>query len=573
MRQLKLQRQTYSYRFFKFISLYLIFTNLYTVSVFAQPSAGSLMQQLQSEQPLMPLPPVQPGLTGEKLTPATPGEREVLIKEFKFIGNQKLSQQELQAIVAPYKNTLMSFNQIKALTELIAEDYRKKGWLARALIPAQDVTDGVLTIQIVEAVLGGVRIDNQSKRVSTERVDSWIDSHIPQNSGLSLDQLDRAILTLNDLPDVNAVSSLQSGKNEGQTDLNLLVTDKPRFDGFIDEDNYGDPSTGMWRTVGSLYVNSPLGFGDQAIVYGLYSEGVSFGRLSYTAPIGKDGLRLGVNGSAMNYRVINRSWDDLRLGGQSQSGGLEASYPIVRSRPANLYALGFYNYSNYENSSDGNITNRYKTSVFSAGLSGNLIDGLNGGGTSTGTLIASAGQIILNGSPLQSFNEETINTGGNFTKLRYSINRLQNITQNIAGYVSLTGQLANKNMDSSEQMFMGGPYAVRAYAPGQGAASQGNLLTAELRLKLPQQFLLSAFYDLANVQALKYSDYPGNTGANTYLLQGFGASLTWSAPKNILLRATWAHRTGDLSENAQAYLANNGGLSPNRFWLNASISF
>lgn len=544
-----------------------------TPSAFAQTSAGSLMQQLQTEQPLMTLPAVKPGVAPEKLAPTVPGQQQVLIKQFKFTGNQKLSDADLQALVATYKNTTMSFAQIKGLTELVGEYYRQKGWLARALVPAQDVTEGVLIIQVVEAVVGGVRIDNQSKRVSTERVEAWIGSHLPQNSGLSLDKLDRAMLTLNDLPDVNAVSSLLSGKKEGETDLNVLVTDKPRVDGFLDVDNFGDPSTGMWRAVGNLYVNSPLGFGDQAIVYGLYSEGVTFGRLSYTVPVGMDGLRLGVNASALNYRVTNRSWDDLRLGGQSQSGGLEASYPILRSRPANLYAIGLYNYSNYENRSDGNITNRYKTSVLSAGVSGNLMDGLGGGGTSTGALIFSAGDIMLNGSPLQSFNEETINTGGKFTKARYSLNRLQNITQDVSGYVALSGQWASKNMDSSEQMFMGGPYAVRAYAPGQGAASQGNLLTAELRMRLPHQFLVTAFYDLANVQSLKYSDYPGNAGANMYLLQGLGLSLTWNAPKNILIRATWAHRTGGLSDAAQTYLTNNGGLSPNRFWLNASISF
>lgn len=531
------------------------------------------MQQFQSEQPLISLPPLQPGAAPGGIAPSAPAQQQVLIKQFKFIGNTRFSNQDLQELVARYKNTLLSFAEIKGIAESISEFYRQKGWLARALVPGQDVTDGALTIQIIEAELGGVRIDNQSTRVSTKRIESWLDHQLSRQSGLSLSQLDRAMLTLNDLPDVNAVSSLQSGKKEGETELSVVVTDKPRADGFLDIDNFGDPSTGIWRAVGNVYLNSPLGFGDQAIVYGLYSEGVAFGRLSYTVPVGQDGFRLGINASALNYRVINRDWDTLRLGGQSQSGGLEASYPILRSRPANLYVVGFYNYSNFENRSDGNITNRYKTSVLSAGLSGNVLDGFGGGGSNNGILIFSTGNVILNGSPLQSFNEETIDTGGKFTKLRYSFNRLQNITKDLSGYVALSGQIANKNMDSSEQMFMGGPYAVRAYATGQGAASQGNLLTAEIRLRLPQQFTATAFYDLANVQNLKHSNYPGNLGANTYLLQGLGLSLTWNAPKNILVRATWAHRTGPLSDAAQIYLSSNGGLSPNRFWLNASISF
>lgn len=319
--------------------LFFILTSLMIPSAFAQTSAGSLMQQLQTEQPLMTLPPVKPGVAPEKLAPTLPGQQQVLIKQFKFTGNQKLSDADLQALVAPYRNTLMSFAQIKGLTELIGEYYRQKGWLARALVPAQDVTEGVLTIQLVEAVLGGVRIDNQSKRVSTERVEAWIGSHLPQNSGLSLDKLDRAMLTFNDLPDVNAVSSLLSGKKEGETDLNVLVTDKPRVDGFLDVDNFGDPSTGMWRAVGNLYVNSPLGFGDQAIVYGLYSEGVTFGRLSYTVPVGMDGLRLGVNASALNYRVTNRSWDDLRLGDNLSPVGLRPHIQYCEAVPPTYMRL------------------------------------------------------------------------------------------------------------------------------------------------------------------------------------------------------------------------------------------
>lgn len=557
----------------KYFASYLVLACLVNETSLAQPSAGSLMQQMQSEQPLITLPPAQPIDTLKKQAPTAPEQQKVFIKQFKFIGNQKLSDQDLQTLVAPYKNTALSFADIRGLTELVGDSYRQQGWLARALVPAQDVTNGVLTIQVVEAVIGQIRIDNQSKRVSTERIESWIDNGLPQRSGLSLGRLDRTMLTLNDLPDVNAVSSLQSGIKEGETDLNVVVTDKPRADGFLDVDNFGDPLTGIWRAVGSVYLNSPLSFGDQVILYGLYSEGISFGRISYTVPVGQDGLRLGVNASALNYRVINRDWDTLRLGGQSQTGGIEASYPILRSRPANLYALGFYNYNNFENRSDGDITNRYKSSVFSAGISGNSIDGFGGGATNNASLIFSVGDIILKGSPLQAFNEETIKTGGEFTKLRYSLNRLQNITKDLTGYVALSGQVANKNMDSSEQMYMGGPYAVRAYATGQGAATQGNLLTAEFRLRLPNQFVATAFYDVANVQNLKFSDYPGNMGANKYILQGLGLSLTWNAPGNVLVRATWAHRTGTLSDAAQTYLSNNGGLSPNRLWLNASISF
>ena len=114
---------------------------------------------------------------------------------------------------------------------------------------------------------------------------------------------------------------------------------------------------------------------------------------------------------------------------------------------------------------------------------------------------------------------------------------------------------------------------VRAYASGQGAASQGNLTTAELRQYLPYQTLLTAFYDMGNVQTWKYNNAAVNGVNNNYILQGFGASLAWTGPYNFNIKATWAQRTGQLQDSVAQYLNQNGGTSPNRFWINASIPF
>lgn len=539
----------------------------------AQTSAGQLLQQ---NRELEPMPPVLPDATREpapvELKPLAPKPDQLtfVVKQFVFVGNSKVSSAELQSIVADLIGKPITFDDLKRATDAITEYYREQGWLVRVILPQQDITDGTVTLRIVEAKLGGIKINNQSKRVSDARVEAWIYGRIPQDSELSLDQLDHALLTLNDLPDVAVVGSLQEGAKPGDTILLITVTDKPLFNGQVAVDNYGSSSSGTVRGSALVNVNGPLGIGDQVSVYGMYSQGNNYGRLSYTLPVGNSGLRVGVNGSSMSYRVLGDSFNSLFNNGFANTGGLEATYPIIRTRPMNLIGLLNWNYSQFRNWSNGKSIpeNSYDTNVTQIGASGNLIDGLFGGGLNTASLIGSLGDI---GKDAWQNSAQLIGVAGTFAKLRYAANRKQALTESLSFYLGVSGQLASKNMDSSEQLYLGGPMNVRAYASGQGAASQGNLTTAELRQNLPYQTQLTAFYDMANVQQWKFNTQ--NIATNNYILQGYGASLGWIGPYGLNVKAVWAQRTGQLSQSVAQYLSQNGGTSVNRFWLTGSIPF
>jgi hemolysin activation/secretion protein len=537
-----------------------------------QTSAGSLLQGIRSQELETTLPQVAPNIDRTKSTKAaSPMEATFIAKRFAFIGNTKVSSEKLNSLIYGYLNRPITFNDLKSAADLIAEYYRDKGWLIKTQIPQQDVTEGVVTIEIMEASLGGVLINNKSKRVSNVRVENWIYSAIPRNAPLSLSTLDRALLTLNDLPEIQVASSLQEGKRRGETNVLLTVTDKSLVDSLVGVDNFGQSSTGQNRATASLNINGPLGLGEQVNVYGLYTEGTNYGRIALTTPIGSDGLRVGINGSYLSYRVINPSFNQLFANGTSSTGGAELTYPIIRSRPANLFLLGNYNYSSFNNNANGGTTSQYSTSVFLGGLSGNLLDGFAGGGINTGSLIASGGAVNLNTSPSLSSDVIGPQVNGNFTKLRYAANRLQAITSSLSAYLGVSGQFASKNLDSSEQLYLGGPYSVRAYATGQGNASQGNLMTFELRQTLPMNLLLTGFYDYANVQTYKTSYFASAPLNNTYALQGLGSSISWSGPLGLQIKAIWAMRTGTLPTLVTQSFSGNGGTSSNRLWLTASL--
>ena len=549
-----------------------LFLGMVSIS-YAQPSAGQLLQQnreLEPQPPLLPEVSREPGVREIKPLELKPGQPTFVAKQFVFIGNTKIGNNELQAIVAGFIGKSIGFDDLKRITETITEFYQEKGWLVRVILPQQDITEGVVTIRIIEAKLGGIKIDNQSKRVSDARVEQWIYGVIPKASELSLSELDRALLTLNDLPDVRVAGTLQEGAKPGDTILLLTVTDKPLINGQVSADNYGDSSSGTARGSALININAPLGIGDQLSVYGMYSEGNSYGRMSYTLPVGSNGLRVGVNGSSMSYRVLNSNFQSAYVNGFANTGGVEATYPIIRTRPMNLVSILNWNYNQFRNWSNGSRVpeNSYDTNVAQYGASGNLIDGLFGGGLSTASLIASSGNIQKNASTIAG---QAAGVAGNFSKLRYALNRNQAITDSLSFYLGVSGQVASKNMDSSEQLYLGGPLNVRAYSSGQGAASQGNLTTMELRQNLPYQTQLVAFYDLGNVQMTKFNTQ--NLAYNNYVLQGYGLGLNWIGPYGVSLKASWAQRTGQLSQAVQTYLTQNGGTSLNRFWITGSIQF
>jgi len=530
------------------------------------------LQEIRSQEQDTALPQVTPNIIKPKLDQSPISKAGTIIaKRFAFIGNTKVSSEKLNSLVAGFLNRPINFNDLRSAADLIAEYYRDQGFLIKTQIPRQDVTEGTVTIEILEASLGGVLIDNKSKRVSNARVEKWVYDAIPRGTSLSSSILDRALLTLNDLPDIQVTSSLQEGKLRGETNVLLTVTDKSLIDGMVGVDNFGQSSTGQNRATASLNINRPLGLGEQVNVYGLYTEGTNYGRVALTTPIGSDGLRVGINGSYLSYRVINSSFNQLFANGTSSTGGAELTYPIIRSRPANLFLLGNYNYSSFINNANGGTTSQYSTSVFLGGLSGNLLDGFAGGGINTGSLMASGGAVNLNTSPSLSSDVIGPQVNGNFTKLRYAANRLQAITASLSAYLGASGQFASKNLDSSEQLYLGGPYSVRAYATGQGNASQGNLMTFELRQTLPMNLLLTGFYDYANVQTYKTSYFASAPPNNTYALQGLGSSIGWSGPLGLQIKAIWAMRTGTLPTLVTQSFNGNGGTSSNRFWLTASL--
>jgi hemolysin activation/secretion protein len=349
------------------------------------------------------------------------------------------------------------------------------------------------------------------------------------------------------------------------------VADEPLFAGEVNLDNTGARSTGADRLSANLNLNSPLRQGDLLSANLIHTEGSDYIRLAGTLPAGASGWRVGANASTMNYKLVGSNFAALDAKGSSSTTGLEANYPLIRSRLKNLYFNANLDHKTYDNHANAATTTRYGVNSLSLGLLGNLFDKLGGGGANSASLTVSSGQLDLGGSPNQSADATGAQTDGAFDKLRYSASRQQVINDDLSFFAALSGQWASKNLDSSEKFYLGGSNGVRAYPSSEAGGSAGQLLNLELRYRLPQGLNLTAFYDIGQVSVNTYNNFAGAPALNDYSLKGAGLALAWQSNSGLNLKGTWARRIGDNPNPTTAGNDQDGSLVTDRIWLTVSV--
>jgi hemolysin activation/secretion protein len=297
-------------------------------------------------------------------------------------------------------------------------------------------------------------------------------------------------------------------------------------------------------------------------------------------------LRTGVSANYLGYKNIG----DYALNGGYGSASVlsaNAAYPWLRSEGANVNLTAQFDNKTYLNKNiltDAVISN-YQINSLNLGVSGNVYDGLFAGGVTNASLNLVLGQIsVLGASPTNfgQFQDETGKlsriTPSSYQKLTFSVNRVQTIVpERTRLLLNFSGQLASANLNSAEQFYLGGPYAVRAYPVAQGGGSQGALGSIELQHALYPGLMGVAFFDAGLVQQFvnPYYNWQGQTNANNvYSLMGTGVGFRYGY-QSVTLAALVAWKVGNNPLYSQAGIpvnTDNTNTNP-RGWLTASYQF
>ncbi|AJP74254.1 ShlB/FhaC/HecB family hemolysin secretion/activation protein [Sphingomonas hengshuiensis] len=511
-----------------------------------RPSAGTQLQQL----PQPPAPPKSPPILDVGKLAAQPDSapagQSVRVTALHITGNTAFAETDLRGATGFAAGTDLTLPELRGFAARIADYYHRRGFiLAQAYLPAQDVQDGAVTIEIIEGRYGSIQLRNEAR--IADRVPNAVLRGLSPGALVTNAPLERRLLLLSDIPGIRTRATLSPGTAAGTSDLIVDVTPGPLISGTVEADNGGSRYTGIYRFGGSINLNNPFGIGDQLGVRLLASDaGLAYGRAFYQAPVGN--LTLGVSYAHLRYS-LGREFEALDGTGTADIVSAYGRYPVIRSRRANLYALAAIDYkvlrdrirvvSTDSNKHIGEVT---------LGLAGDWRDDWAGGGSTVYSLGWTIGTLDIRSAPERAIDASTARSAGTFNKLQSSVARLQSVVGPFSLYAAARAQIAFDNLDSSEKMELGGAYGVRAYPEGEAFGDSGYIATIEARLqlggdsnRLPGQFELAAFIDTGEV---RYAQDPWFTGSNHARRSGYGAGINWAGPQGLLIRTSYARKLG-----------------------------
>jgi hemolysin activation/secretion protein len=506
------------------------------------PNAGQLLQQV-TPPPRLPsgdAPP--PAIEESPAAAAQAGGQRFKLEAVRLGGNSAFTEQELQALVQNDIGRAVGLADLDALARRITLYYRQRGYLvARAYVPAQEVRAGIVHIEVLEGRIGQVAVDN---RVGVAPGAIAPLGRLHSGESVDSEALEDVLLRLADLPGVEVKSTLRPGATVGTSDFFVELMPGRAISGSVEADTFGNYYTGAFRAGATFNWNNPARLGDQLSLRAIASgEDFQYGRIGYQLPFGAQATRVGVAWSQMRYR-LGEELAVLDAHGQAQVASVYLQHPLRRSRQANWYATLEYD--------DKRLTDQVDATAFVAdksvrnvtlGLAGDFVDGVGGGGANNLNVSYTNGRLSLDvGSA--AIDAASARSAGGFGKWALAFQRQQLLPAGWTLLVNLNGQVADRNLDSSEKLVLGGATGVRAYAQGEATGDDGAIVNLEARRALAPAWEAAIFYDRGDVR-FNHVPWVGNTDTHRSLA-GWGAGLAYGAgPWRARLFSAWKAGTGD----------------------------
>jgi hemolysin activation/secretion protein len=452
-------------------------------------------------------------------------------------------------------------NQLQEAAGKVATYYREHGYiLAQAFVPAQQVTNGEVVVQVLEGKLSGVVVEG-NKGYSAKTLERPFRALVGEP--LDKDSIESALLTLTNYPGVTAFGVLGAGHDVGTTNLTLRVQGEDRFRVETVLDNYGTRFAGEYRGQVALTFNDPLGLADRLKVTGLYARSSSeashglYGGVDYEIPLfsPSDSLRFIHLTNAYNVGAAASAVTTADSEGDTRVDEMAYRHDFARTRLGSASIGVAFNLKSATFEAPPAVVYDDKLTTARLDAQWERIDtrfrGVNrvafaftrGFNDLFDSLDAYDSMAVAAGTSRVS----RLGASGKFNKLSLQLQRLQRLTQFTSLVMRLDGQFTNDPLVSLEQFSMGGPDSVRAYPSAELLAEKGGVASLELITGAPGIGKRPAFGNYTWGQVLQFSvfaDYArGELNApltssdrRSAKLAGAGGSVQFSVPGRVFAR-------------------------------------
>ncbi len=463
----------------------------------------------------------------------------VLVRQIKFNGNTVMSEDALNRLVAGSLGKEVTLADLQNLATKVSEAYHAAGYfLAKAVIPEQDIQGGVVTIRVLEGRLGEIIVTG-NQRFGEPDIRKHFDRLVKEKV-IRQQTLERALLILNDIPGLEVSSVLQAGKEQGTTDLAVKVTEERRALGSFEFNNFGTRLSSRYRFAPAVDLPNLSGNGDVVnlrLVTGTTPRDLLFGRFNYTRPVNHKGTTISsyfVGGQS----EIGEEFAVLGITSEVTSFGFGAHHPLWKSRQKSVSVDAGLDWNDTKQNLLGALTSADKIRKFRAGLSWDAKDNTGRNfasltwhqGLGSGTFGA-----MRDNDPLSS--RSASGADNRFSKFTLDLARVHRVNNRVYLVGRGSAQLATHALVVGEQLAVGGADSVRGYNQSQFLGDDGVNVSVEARFsplrKNSDRFQVAVFADHGTV-TLKQ---PTAGQSKTQNITGLGFGVRAVFPREWSLRA------------------------------------
>ena len=476
----------------------------------------------------------------------------MFVKKIVLTGCKTFPPEHLKSIVEAYEGREVTLGELKTLTKTIEAEYLQKGIIASCLIPRQDIKDGQIILQVIEAKMGSLKIQEHKYFNKNRLLYYWT---LNPGEILRYDKISNSLTFMNQNPDRHVKARLEGGKEPETT--NILLTAKTYFPFHVTGsfDKEGSVYTGVDRKGFGIRYNNFMGI-DSTLISG-YSFGDDYwGVYAYQRiPISNFGTSL-TCGYSYNQSSPKKDLAIYKIKSTSKNPSVFIYQDLLNKNNylGNVY-FGLYA-KDKKTRMDEALIGRDRLRIFRIG--GNF--------TYKGDKhLTYFRPEISQGVKIWGAKEKDTLTSREtdcvFTKINLQLEHKRALPLGLQLRLNFEGQLASTKLASHEQFSLGGINSVRGYTSGEFSADKAVQANAELlipALILPPNIKLPyAERPLKDeLTGLVFFDYgygtlrfpAENATRKSANLASVGAGLRCKLYNQAFLRLEWGFPIGDATE-------------------------
>jgi hemolysin activation/secretion protein len=506
-----------------------------------------------------------------------------VVREFRFVDNRAFSSGTLAKVVEKYRNHQINADDIEQARQDLTIFYVSQGFVnSGAVLPDQDGKNGIITFQLVEGRLTGIRLKgNRWFRPW------WLRSEIRRGAGppLNFNKLKEALQLLRQNQTISQINAeLEPGGVPGESILDVSIKDTQPFRLALELNNKRPPSVGAEILQVRATDLNLTGHNDPIeIVYGIAhsNSDTSFEDFdwsgldniegTYTFPVTPWATTLQIHASKSDTSVLQPPFTSLNIDSTLEEYAATLRQPLYQTLN-NEFAVSLI--AEKRRSVTSLLGQRFS-------LSPGAVDGV------TQDFVLRFAQEFVNRSQLHvlalrstfNFGIDAFDATDSRVKPNWDffywlgqgqyVRRLWN-TDNLL-VLRLNGQFSNSSLFNIEQFVLGGSDTVRGYIENAVLRDNGIFGSVEVRLpvwygKHRQPLLMIApFFDIGSgwntLNNGNSTNVPGGSASSTdrmmETLPSIGAGLIFQPNNHVYAQVYWGYAINqDLvpsGHNAQYY--------------------